>query len=191
MTPEREEKIRQVLRSRQLDLTVVFENISDQHNIAAALRTCDAIGIQQVHIISPNEKTYSKFSRKSSASAAKWITIHHYTNVKECFDQLRKNSFRIYSTLLGKNSVDLYQMDFIQRIAIVFGNEHEGVSTEAASLSDGNFLIPQVGMIQSLNLSVACAVTLYEAFRQRRENGMYNNSNSAAIEILFKEWVKK
>ena len=125
------------------------------------------MGIQDVFIISSQERKQIKLSAKSSASAAKWLTIHHYFNVKECFEEVRKNYKKIYSTRLASGAIDLYEMDFTQSIALVFGNEHDGVSEEAANLSDGNFIIPQVGMIQSLNVSVACAVTLYEAFRQR------------------------
>jgi tRNA (guanosine-2'-O-)-methyltransferase len=80
-----------------------------------------------------------------------------------------------------------------QKIAIVFGNEHSGVSEEALANADGNVLIPQVGMIQSLNISVACAVTLYEAFRQRSKAGLYNQSqiDDSAFHKIMKEWTKR
>jgi len=169
MTPDREQRIAKVLSNRLVDITVIFEHVHDHHNISACLRSCDAIGIQEVFIISSTEKKQIKLSAKSSASAAKWLTIHHYFEVKECFDEVRKKYSKIYSTRLDANAVDLYEMDFTQSIALIFGNEHDGVSEEAARLCDGNFVIPQVGMIRSLNVSVACAVTLYEAFRQRRK----------------------
>lgn len=169
MTSDREQRIAEVQSKRQRDLTVIFENVHDPHNISACLRSCDAVGIREVFIISSGEKKEMKLGKKSSASAAKWITIHHYLEVKQCFEEVRKKYTTIYSTRLDANAIDLYEMDFSQSIALVFGNEHEGVSEEAAALSDGNFMIPQVGMIRSLNISVACAVTLYEAFRQRRK----------------------
>jgi len=169
MTSGRDQRIAKVLSSRRHDITVIFENVNDHHNISACLRSCDAVGIQDVFIISSQERKQIKLSAKSSASAAKWLTIHHYFDVKECFSAVRKKFSKIYSTRLDANAIDLYEMDFTQSIALVFGNEHDGVSEEAASLCDGNFVIPQVGMIQSLNVSVACAVTLYEAFRQRRK----------------------
>lgn len=168
MTTEREQRIAKVFAQRRHDLTVIFENVHDHHNISACLRSCDATGIAEVFIISSREKKQIKLSSKSSASAAKWLTIHHYFNVKECFEEVRKKFSKIYTTRLDANAIDLYEMDFTHPVALVFGNEHDGVSEEAANLSDGNFVIPQVGMIQSLNVSVACAVTLYEAFRQRR-----------------------
>ncbi len=168
MTIEREKRIQQVTENRQQDITVIFENVHDHHNIAACMRSCDAIGVSEVYIISTKDKKESKLGNKSSASAARWLTIHHFTGVPECFAMVRSRYSKIFSTRLEENAIDLYKMDFSKSIALVFGNEHDGVSEEAASLSDGNFVIPQVGMIQSLNISVACAVTLYEAFRQRR-----------------------
>ena len=173
MTPQREQKIQHVLSNRQPDLTVVFENIDDPHNISACLRSCDAVGVSEVYILSTNDKKQSKLGKKSSASASKWLTIHHFFKVDDCFSEVRKKYSRIYSTLLTPSSVNLYEVNFKQSIALVFGNEHDGVSKEAASKCDGNFIIPQVGMIQSLNISVACAVTLYEAFRQRSLSGYY------------------
>lgn len=167
MTTDREQRIAKVLANRHHDITVIFENVHDHHNISACLRSCDAVGISDVFILSTKEKKQVKLSAKSSASAAKWLNIHHYFEVKECFEEVKRKYTKIYATRLDANAVDLYKMDFTQSIALVFGNEHTGVSEEAASLSDGNFIIPQVGMIQSLNVSVACAVTLYEAFRQR------------------------
>ena len=158
---------------RQHDLTVIFENIDDPHNISACLRSCDSVGIGEVYILSTKDKTQSRLGKKSSASASKWITIHHFFDAKECFVEVKKKYSKIYSTLLSSSSIDLYEMNFVQSIALVFGNEHDGVSKEAAALCDDNFIIPQVGMIQSLNISVACAVTLYEVFRQRRIKGYY------------------
>jgi tRNA (guanosine-2'-O-)-methyltransferase len=175
MTPQREQKIQQVLSNRQHDLTVIFENIDDPHNISACLRSCDAVGIAEVYILSTRDKKQSKLGKKSSASASKWLTIHHHFTVEDCFNEVKKKYSRIYSTLLAPSSVNLYDMNFRQSIALVFGNEHEGVSSEAAAHCDGNLIIPQVGMIQSLNISVACAVTLYEAFRQRRLSGYFKS----------------
>jgi tRNA (guanosine-2'-O-)-methyltransferase len=173
MTPEREEKIRKVYERRQRNLTVVFENVNDPHNISACLRSCDAVGVNEVYIITSREKTRSKLGKKSSASASKWILIHHFNNVSECLCELRKKYSFVYATHLGEHATDLYSMDLTQSVALVFGNEHAGVSAEVTALCDGNFVIPQMGMIQSLNISVACAVTLFEALRQRRLKGLY------------------
>lgn len=191
MTIERENKIRNVLCKRQMDLTVVMENVNDPHNISAVLRTCDAIGIHEIKIIDKKElPEYKKLGKKSSASAVKWVKKRYYTEINSCVDNLKKEGFKIYSTHLADKSIPLFDIDFTEKIAIVFGNETEGVSAEMAALSDVNFKIPQVGMIPSLNISVACAVTLYEAFRQRYLKGFYEkkNFNDKYLEELFNEF---
>lgn len=174
MTPERESKIQRVLQQRQPDFTVVFENVWDPHNISAVLRTADCVGIYEVFIIYTQNRTSTKLGSKSSASAIKWLKVNYFYSVEECFAEVRKRYDKIYSTHLATDSKQLYELDLTQRVALVFGNEHEGVSTKALELSDGNFIIPQVGMIQSLNISVACAVSLYEGMRQRLQKGFYD-----------------
>ena len=192
MTPEREKRIREVLSKRQFDLTVVLEHVWDPHNISAVLRTCDSIGIQEVYIISPKNKTSSKLGKKSSASASKWLTIHHFDEVKICFKELRNRYHKVYSTRLLPGSVSIYEIDFTDSAAILFGNEKLGVSDEASQLSDANIVIPQVGLIPSLNISVACAVTLYECFRQRSLKSFYKGERfSDRTNELYENWKKK
>ena len=166
MTPERSNRLHAVLGKRQPGITVVLENVSDPHNISAVMRTCDAIGIQDIYVLNTVIQRHKKWGAKSSSSAAKWLTVHQFTDVKSCFKALRKNYSKIYITHLSSDAVDLYDLDLSESVALVFGNEHAGVSEELIGLCDGNFIIPQVGIIKSLNISVACAVTLYEAFRQ-------------------------
>src|ERR1700742_2567060 len=179
MTPEREQRITSVLDKRQSNLTIVLENVFDPHNISAVMRTCDAVGVQDVYILNTRISRHKKWGAKSSSSAAGWLTIHQYTDAGECFGDLRRRADRIFTTHLSSDAVSLYTMDLTGRIALVFGNEHAGVSDEIRALSDGNFIIPQVGIIQSLNISVACAVTLYEAFRQKTAAGHYERRGMA------------
>jgi len=174
MTPERREKLLRVLSKRQPDLTVVLENVSDPHNISAVMRTCDAVGVQDIFILNTRIARHKKWGPKSSSSAAKWLSIHQYENAEECFSSLRKRYSTILTTHLSSDAVSLHAIDFTQPIALVFGNEHSGVSDEIRAMADGNFIIPQVGIIRSLNISVACAVTLYEAFRQKEIAGHYD-----------------
>lgn len=173
MTPRRTERIESVLNHRQPDLTVVLENVFDPHNISAVMRTCDAVGIQEIYVLNTKIPRHKKWGARSSSSAAKWLTIHQYEDAVQCFQMLRSKYNRILTTHLSSDAVSLYEIDFTDRIALVFGNEHAGVSEEIRLLSDGNFIIPQVGMIQSLNISVACAVTVYEAMRQKTNAGHY------------------
>ena len=191
MTERRREKFLRVLRQRQPDLTVVMENIHDPHNVSAILRSADATGILEVQLIYTDEK-FPRLGKKSSASAAKWVTHRTFTSVGECYSRLRKEGFRLYATHLGKKSKPLFELDLTEKVALVFGNEHRGVSSEAAKLADENFQIPMVGMIESLNVSVACAVSLYEAYRQRQACGG-RDAGLADQEIvrLFSEWTKR
>jgi len=167
MNEVRREKLEKVLLKRQFDLTIVMENVHDPHNISAVMRTCDAVGIQEIYVLNTSIKRHKRFGAKSSSSASKWLTIHHFDNLDHCVNALRSKYQKIFTTYLSENSVDLYAMNLTEPLALVFGNEHDGVSKEFRDRADGNFIIPQVGIIQSLNISVACAVTIYEAFRQK------------------------
>ena len=192
MTPEREERITRVLDKRQDNLTVVLENVFDPHNISAVMRTCDAVGVQDVYVLNTRIPRHKKWGVKSSSSAAQWLSIHQYTDAEQCFADLRKKVDRIVTTHLSSDAASLYEMDLTGRIALVFGNEHAGVSDEIRAMSDGNFIIPQVGIIKSLNISVACAVTLYEAFRQKNAAGQYDRKGlpEARYSGLLKEWSR-
>ncbi len=176
MTPERSAKITKVLNNRQPGLVVVLENVHDPHNISAVMRTCDAVGVQDVFVLMTIMPRHQKFGKTSAASALGWLTIHQYENTEECMNEVRKRCDKIYATHLGVESVSLYDLQLTNKVALVFGNEHAGVTEECLKYCDGNFIIPQVGMVQSLNISVACAITLYEAFRQRHNEDFYNGT---------------
>src|SRR5688500_8899065 len=193
MTPERREKLVAVLNKRQDDITIVLENVFDLHNISAVMRTCDAVGVQEIYILNTKIPRHKKWGFKSSSSAKKWLTVHQYENAAECFLSLRERYSSILTTHLSDDAVSLYQVDFTKRIALVFGNEHNGVSDEIRALADGNFVIPQAGIIQSLNISVACAVTLYEAYRQKTIAGHYNRKSldETKYNALLNEWSFK
>lgn len=190
MTPERSNRISKVLACRQNDLTVVLENVFDPHNISAVMRSCDAVGIQEIYVLTTKIARHKKWGSRSSSSAAKWLTIHQFEDARECFAALRKRYSRILTTHLSSDAVSLYQLDLTKSTALVFGNEHAGVSDEIRSMADGNFIIPQVGMIQSLNISVACAVSVYEAFRQKTVAGNYDQQKLTAEEYqsLSNQW---
>ena len=181
-----------VLRQRQPGLTIVLEGIHDPHNVSAILRSADGVGIREIQLVYTLEK-FPRLGKKSSASATKWISRRKFPSIQACYDQLRLEGFHIYATRIGPGSASLYELDLVQNVALVFGNEHRGVSDEAAAGADGLMQIPMMGMIQSLNVSVACAVSLYEACRQRVAAGRYEKSSlpSNALENMFEEWKKK
>jgi tRNA (guanosine-2'-O-)-methyltransferase len=189
-TEQRVEKFRRVLACRQPDLSVVIENIHDPHNVSAIFRSCDAVGVMRVELLYSLEK-FPKIGKKSSSSANKWIEQRRHDDVESCFGTLRAEGFTIFATHLGRRSVSLYDVDLTKPVALVFGNEHRGVSNEASELADVNFQIPMMGMIQSLNVSVAAAVSLYEALRQRRSAGKYDRSHlgDGTGQTLLNEWL--
>jgi len=187
LSDDRSEKIYACVSRRQPSLSIVLENVHDPHNVSAVLRSCDAVGVMDVHLIYHSGQSFPELGEKSSASARKWVLTHKHSSIDECFDYLRKEGKKIMTTGMSNEARSLYAIDFTEPIAIVFGNEHAGVSEEAILKADGNMLIPQVGMIQSLNISVACAVTLYEAFRQRSLNGMYDSIQMD--DIMLKDYL--
>lgn len=190
MTPERRARLLAVLNKRQSDLTVVLENVFDPHNISAVMRTCDAVGVQEVYVLNTKIPRHKKFGARSSSSAAKWLSVYQFTDAEACFNALRQKYDRILTTHLSSDAVNLYDIDFTNRIALVFGNEHAGVSDEIRAMADGNFIIPQVGIIKSLNISVACAVTLYEAQRQKKLAGHYDKCRipEGQLNELLDKW---
>jgi tRNA (guanosine-2'-O-)-methyltransferase len=192
-TPKRLEKLTKVLQKRQPNLTIILENINDKHNLAACLRSCDAVGVSDVYILYHGEQPIRKLGKNAAASATKWLNIHRYNDVDKCFTDIRSKGLKIFTTALGEKSVSLYDLDLTEGVALCFGNEHAGVSAEALALADGNFNIPQAGMIQSLNISVACAVSLYEAYRQRNDAKFYDSLQYSESEFNqeLENWKRK
>jgi tRNA (guanosine-2'-O-)-methyltransferase len=191
-TEQRLHRLETALRYRQPDLTVVMENIHDPHNVSAILRSCDAAGVMDVQLIYTSRE-FPDLGKKSSASAKKWVGQRHFESVKECYDTLREEEYVIFATHLEEVSKSLYEIDMTKKIALVVGNEHEGVSKEAAELADGILQIPMFGLIQSLNVSVATAVILFEAVRQRIAAGHYTKAKltDAKLKKFLKEWAMK
>jgi len=190
MTPERYQRLSKVLSQRQPDLTVVLENVFDPHNISAVMRTCDAVCIHDIYILNNRIPPHKKWGYKSSSTAAEWLTVHQFTNAGQCFEEIRERYRKVYATYLGDGSADIFELDLTEPVALVFGNEKFGVSEDVRSFCDRNFMIPQVGIIKSLNISVACAVTLYEAFRQKQARGHYLRSRIADTDLnhIKKTW---
>lgn len=190
MTPERYNRLSAVINNRQPDLTVVLENVFDPHNVSAVMRTCDAVGIQEIYILNDKIAPQKKWGYRSSSTASEWLTVHQFTDIVTCFTEVKKKYEKVYSTNFTNEANDVFDLNLTGSIALVFGNETLGVSDKVLRYSDGNFVVPQVGIIKSLNISVACAITLYEAFRQKRQQGHYKASRLGAVEsdLLRKKW---
>lgn len=192
-TEERISKFEKIMFHRHKDFTVVAENIMDPHNISAVFRSCDAVGILEAHIVYDEDKRKPELAASSSASANKWVDTIYHNSIEDCYNALRAEGKKVYATHLSKDAVSLYDLDLTEPFAIVFGNEHSGVTEKAARLADKNVIIPQVGMIQSLNISVACAVSIYEAFRQRLKSGKFRTMGlpEQEYEKYLREWLEK
>jgi tRNA (guanosine-2'-O-)-methyltransferase len=185
-------KIRDVLSHRQPGLTVVLENIHDPHNVSAIFRSCDAVGVLGVELLYTVEP-FPRIGKKSSSSANKWIQRRNQRSVTACIHTLHDEGFTVLATRMDPSARSIYDLDLTGNVAFIFGNEHRGVSDEAAQLSDVRVRIPMVGMIESLNVSVAAAVCLYESLRQRTARGLLSAPalDNDRLEALFQEWISR
>jgi tRNA (guanosine-2'-O-)-methyltransferase len=195
MNINREQKLRSVIRHSQPDLTVVLENIFDPLNISAVLRSCDAVGVREIFVIYTKkylDKRGLVLGKRTSGGTFKWLDVYCFEETEECFRRVKERYGRILATLPPQSGVSsLYAHELWQPTALLFGNEDEGVSPEAMALADGHFTVPQAGFAESLNISVACAVTLFEAKRQRMEKGYYGENprlTEQQQEQLFERW---
>lgn len=171
-TARRAQRIFDVLDRRQPDLTVVAEDVYKPHNLSAMLRSCDAVGIGTVHAVRPTGgvPTYEA----TSASAEKWVDLRVHRAIDGALDALRAEGMQLLVAHLSDDAVDYRDVDYVCPTAIIFGNERSGVTEHTAARADAHVIIPMLGMVQSLNVSVATAVILFEAQRQRREAGRYS-----------------
>lgn len=172
MTPERHQRIKQVLDQRQPDLTVCMEGVHKTHNLAAVVRTCDAIGVSDVHAVWKNEQM--QVLGGSAAGSQNWIDVHNHSRTEDAIQALKAQNMQILVTNLSASAIDFREVDYTKPTAIILGQEKFGASDIALKLADQDIVIPMVGMVQSLNVSVACSVVLYEAQRQRQLAGMYD-----------------
>jgi len=188
LNPRRFKRIRRVLTRRQPDLTVVMERVNKPHNFAAILRNCDAVGILEAHVVMPEREI--DLSNHTSAGTSKWMSIRVHTDVEEATQHLREGGFRILAAHPCKEAQDFRSVDLTGSVALMVGAELEGISDEGLSLADQKISIPMLGMVRSLNVSVATALILFEAQRQRVEAGLYERSRlpEAQFQKLLFEW---
>lgn len=197
LTDKRIERLKGVVQKRQFDCTIVLENIHDPHNIAAVVRSCDAVGVAEIYVLLTDDRIdplkYEWDHNDVSSGSKKWMQVHLFHDVDEMMKSLRQKYDKVLGTHLSQDAIRLYDIDFnAHATALVFGNEHEGISEELLSHLDGNFLIPQYGMVQSLNISVACAVSVFEASRQKALQGKYQLTNwEQAHQDLFDLFAKR
>lgn len=181
MTPARYRRIIEVLHRRQPDLTVILEGVHKPHNLSAIQRSCDAAGVMAVHAVAP-DRPY-RTHRKTAMGSAKWVDSHSHSSVTAAIDQLHDSGFHIVAAHFSDRAVDYRAENYTRPVAILMGTEKYGVSEAALTKVDGEITIPMHGMVASLNVSVAAAIILYEAERQRRLAGLYDKPRLAEENI--------
>lgn len=188
MTPERFQKLKKVLQTRQPDLTVLMEDVHKPRNFAAIIRSCDAVGCLQTHAIAPDGLPFNR--PKAAAGSRRWVKTLRHNTLASAYRKLKIQGFNIVVAHPSKQSLDYRDYDYTQPTALVMGSELRGLSQEAIATADSSIVIPMQGMVQSLNVSVSAALILYEAQRQRQLAGLYEQrriDDEIYRQLLF-EW---
>lgn len=180
MNLERYKKITSVLKARQPDLTLCLEEVHKPNNVSAIIRTADATGLHRIHAVWPDEEM--KTLSHTSAGARNWVDVQTHDDIHGAVETLKSQGMQILATHLSPTAVDFRDIDYTKPTAIILGSEKHGISQNALNLADQDIIIPMVGMVQSLNVSVASALILFEAQRQRELAGFYNRAQSALSE---------
>jgi tRNA (guanosine-2'-O-)-methyltransferase len=188
LVPERKARVDEVVAGRTRTLTVVMETFCDPQNVNAVLRTCEAFGVQELHAVEGPMKPYDR-NKKISQNADKWLDDRRWTSTGECLRHLKAEGFAIYATHLDERARPIGELSFAGKVALVFGNEHRGVSDEALALADATYAIPMRGFVQSLNVSVAAAISLAKAVERREaergRHGDLEEADAAALRERF------
>lgn len=169
-----------MLATRQPDLTVCLEQVHKPHNVSAIIRTADAVGVHQVHAVWPTSRMRTLVS--SAAGSNSWVNVKTHRTISDAVTHLKDQGMQILATHLSARAVDFREVDYTRPTCVLLGQEKTGITEEALALADQDIIIPMIGMVQSLNVSVASALILYEAQRQRHNAGMYLRTHSALDE---------
>jgi tRNA (guanosine-2'-O-)-methyltransferase len=184
LLPERRQRIDRAVASRTRTLTLELEALSDPQNVNAVLRTCDAFGVQEVHVVEGRLKPWDR-NKKISQNADKWLDVVRWRSTGDCLRHLAGRGFAVYASHLGEGSRPLDALSFAGKVALVLGHESRGVSEEALALADERYAIPMRGFVQSLNVSVAAAVSLSRAVERREaERGRHGDLDEAEAAAL-------
>lgn len=185
---ERLEKMKRVLLYRQDTLRVFMDYVYSHHNLSAIVRTCDAVNVGKLYYRHQKE---IKLNKEVALGAHKWIFTEYVKDIDNFYRDIKKKGYQVLVTLLSKDAVDFRKVDYTKPTLVVLGNEVDGVSKTSLKYADKKIIIPIYGMTQSLNVSVANAVILYEAQRQRVLKGMYDKPSLSeeVIEKTLKKWA--
>ena len=163
--PRRFERIKNVLNCRMKNLSVLVEAVNKPHNLSAILRTCDAAGVFEANFICEKDKV--KTFNSTAQGSQKWVKLNNHETTISAVSELRKKGFKLYGTTLNERSTDYRNFDYSENTCFVLGAEKWGLSDQLISKVDESIFIPMSGMVQSLNVSVAASILLFEAIRQR------------------------
>lgn len=193
ITPNKQEMFDRIAAERTKHLTVVMENIYQEHNASAVLRSCDCFGLQELHVIEKDNEY--KIQRDIALGAGRWVDMYTYDNgnevTKECIQNLKEKGYKIVATTPHTDSHTIYDLDLTQPIALVFGTERRGISDEVKALSDDFVKIPMYGFTESFNISVSVAIVL-NTLRQRLEQSDLNWKLSPEEQDELKiQWCSK
>lgn len=180
MNAQRYARIREMLARRQPDLTVCMEQVHKPHNVSAIIRTADAVGVHEVHAVWPGNRMRTMAS--SAAGSNSWVDVKTHRTIEDAVGVLKQRGMQILATHLSDKAVDFREIDYTRPTCILMGQEKTGITRQALDLADRDIIIPMTGMVQSLNVSVASALILYEAQRQRQNAGMYKRENSMLLD---------
>lgn len=187
-TNRRTHRISQALHQRQLDVVIALDFVHDQHNLSAVLRTADATGFGRV-IWAPDFKKPENVNPEVSKGSERWVDLQVVETLQPSLQELRRQGYQIAATHMARAAVDFRSLDWTKPWVVVFGNEHRGCSDETVEMADKNIFLPMAGFVQSLNISVAAAVTMYEIQRQRQAAGMYEtNASEEQVRLLYNQW---
>lgn len=172
MTPERFKRITEILDKRQPDLTVCMEQVHKTHNLSAIIRTADAIGVHNIHAIYTTESRWLSGGRASGSQ--KWVKVTEQPDTATAIEQFKSQGMQVLATNLSDRAKDFREIDYTKPTALILGQERDGISEQALELADHHVVVPMFGMVESLNVSVAGALIMYEAQRQRLAAGLYD-----------------
>ena len=188
MTPERFAKLRRALERRQPDLTVLADGVNKPHNVSAILRTADAVGIHRIHAISTSGAM--RRHHMIAGGVKNWVGLTLHASIEHALTALRADGWRLVAAHASDVARDYRSIDYTAKVAVIVGAELLGPSPAALAEADEHVAIPMLGLGESVNVSVATAVILLEAQRQRSAAGFYDRPRLAADELertLF-EW---
>ena len=188
ITEKRRARIDDVLSRRTRNLVLVLDGVHDPHNVAACMRSAEGLGLQEIHVIAQADY---KPHKKICQSCDKWLDVHFHRDPESAATALKDRGYKLYAAALTPTAVPIDTLDFTGRMALVLGNEHQGVTETLLDLCDGTFVIPMRGFSQSFNVSVATGITLYHATQARAAAlGPDGDLEAGDLKSLRQQWVE-